>query len=130
MHIKELCHAGKILYEACEWDPGEAKAAVPSGSFYPRATPSHKKFLEDVCARVCLTQNVCRLKFTQYLTNARASCDTMLKAEWEVLGAEVAPPPQGWWVGGSPRKTTVTNCPISGYLTADALGNSAETVNG
>lgn len=32
--------------------------------------------------------------------------------------------------GGSPRKTTVTNCPISGYLTADALGNGAETANG
>lgn len=47
-----------------------------------------------------------------------------------MLGAEVAPPPQGWGAGGSPRKTTVTNCPISGYLTADALGNGAETANG
>lgn len=28
LHIKGLDHAGKILHGACEWGPGEAKAAL------------------------------------------------------------------------------------------------------
>ena len=48
------------------------------------------------------------------------SCGTVLKVEWEVWGAEVIPPPQGW---GFPRNSPAgTESPVSGYFTADALG--------
>lgn len=48
------------------------------------------------------------------------SCGTVLKVEWEVWGAEVISPPQGW---GFPRNSSAgTKGSVSGYFTADALG--------
>lgn len=52
-----------MLCEASEQGPEEAKAVILSEPFCPRAIPSHENFLEeDLCAKFCLIQNVCRVK--------------------------------------------------------------------